>query len=86
MGFNSAFKGLRLCNNSSEEDRSEINEESAPVAAPNDYRLVIFRFAFFLNVSLALKYPNTKAFLEYKTVGKVQKPHKTKHHKPVSLM
>ena len=35
---------------------------------PNDYKLVISRFA---------------ASLVYKTVGRVQKPHKTKPHKPV---
>ena len=69
-------KRWRLCNDSSEEDRSEINEESALVAAPNDYGLVIFRFMF-LNVSLELKYLYTEASLEYETVDKVQKPHKT---------
>ena len=35
-------KHWRLCNNSSEADRSEINEESAPVAASNHYRPVYF--------------------------------------------
>jgi hypothetical protein len=42
------FKSTDDCvNDSSEVDASEINEESALVAAPNDYGFVIFRCAFF---------------------------------------
>lgn len=48
-------------------DTNEVNEDSAPVPAPNDYRLVIFRWPLMTCVlrifSLAQKYLYIQTFL-----------------------